>query len=61
MTKADIVDEIADKIGLTKKDVADTVDEFLHAVCKALSTGTPSLSRAWLTASRPSAAPVTKS
>ncbi len=39
MTKADIVDEIADKIGLTKKDVADTVDEFLHAVCKALSAG----------------------
>jgi nucleoid DNA-binding protein len=39
MTKADIVDEIAEKTGLTKKDVADTVDEFLHAVCKALSVG----------------------
>ncbi|HWN83175.1 MAG TPA: HU family DNA-binding protein [Candidatus Udaeobacter sp.] len=39
MTKADIVDEIAEKTGLTKKDVADTVDEFLNAVCKALSAG----------------------
>jgi nucleoid DNA-binding protein len=39
MTKADIVDEIAEKTGLTKKDVADTVDEFLGAVCKALSAG----------------------
>ena len=39
MTKADIVDEIAEKIGLSKKDVADTVDEFLHAVVVALSSG----------------------
>ena len=39
MTKAEIVDEIAERTGLTKKDVADTVDEFLNAVCKALSAG----------------------
>ncbi len=39
MTKADIVDQIADRTGLTKKDVADTVDEFLDAVSKALSNG----------------------
>src|SRR5215471_9870422 len=35
MTKADIVD----RTGLTKKDVADTVDGFLDAVSKALSAG----------------------
>jgi integration host factor alpha subunit len=39
MTKADIVDQIADRTGLTKKDVADTVDGFLDAVRKALSNG----------------------
>jgi nucleoid DNA-binding protein len=39
MTKADIVDQIADRTGLTKKDVADTVDGFLDAVSKALSVG----------------------
>ena len=39
MTKADLVDEIADKTGLTKKDVAETVDEFLEAVCRALVSG----------------------
>jgi len=39
MTKADIVDQIADRTGLTKKDVADTVDGFLDAVSKALSNG----------------------
>jgi nucleoid DNA-binding protein len=31
MTKADIVDQIAERTGLTKKDVADTVDGFLEA------------------------------
>lgn len=39
MTKADLVDEISERTGLTKKDVADTVDEFLHAVIDALKNG----------------------
>jgi nucleoid DNA-binding protein len=39
MTKADIVDEIAERTGLTKKDVADTVDQFLEAVSRALAAG----------------------
>lgn len=39
MTKADLVDEIADRTGLTKKDVAETVDEFLEAVSRALVQG----------------------
>jgi hypothetical protein len=39
MTKADLVDEIAQRTGLTKKDVADTVDEFLEAVSRALTAG----------------------
>ena len=39
MTKADIVDQISERTGLTKKDVAETVDCFLNAVAKALSNG----------------------
>jgi DNA-binding protein HU-beta len=39
MTKADLVDEIAQRTGLTKKDVADTVDEFLEAGSRALMEG----------------------
>jgi integration host factor beta subunit len=39
MTKADLVDEIAERTGLTKKDVAETVDEFLTAVSRALIAG----------------------
>ncbi len=39
MTKADLVDEIAERTGLTKKDVAETVDEFLEAVSRALESG----------------------
>ena len=39
MTKAEIVDEIAERTGLTKKDVADTVDQFLEAVSRALAAG----------------------
>ena len=39
MTKADLVDEIAQITGLTKKDVAQTVDEFLEGVCRALVMG----------------------
>ncbi len=39
MTKADIVDDIAERTGFTKKDVADTVDEFLDTVSRALTAG----------------------
>jgi len=39
MTKADLVDEISARTGLTKKDVAETVDEFLEEVCRALTEG----------------------
>src|SRR5439155_27190491 len=39
MTKADLVDEIAGRTGFSKKEVAITVDEFLQAVSRALSTG----------------------
>jgi nucleoid DNA-binding protein len=39
MTKADIVDQIADRTGLTKKDVSETVDGFLDAVSRALAHG----------------------
>jgi nucleoid DNA-binding protein len=39
MTKADIVDQIAERTGLTKKDVAETVDHFLNAVARALANG----------------------
>lgn len=39
MTKADLVDEIAQRTGLTKKDVAETVDELLDGVCRALIAG----------------------
>jgi nucleoid DNA-binding protein len=39
MTKADLVDEISERTGLTKKDVADTVDEFIRAVIGALKNG----------------------
>ena len=39
MTKADIVDQISERTGLTKKDVAETVDCFLNAVAKALADG----------------------
>ncbi len=39
MTKADLVEQIAESTGLTKKDTADTVDEFLGAIKKALQSG----------------------
>src|SRR5258705_6646457 len=39
MTKADIVDQNDERTGLTKKDVAETVDSFLNAVAKALANG----------------------
>ena len=39
MTKAQIVEEIVQKTGLTKKDVADSVDQFLQAISDALAAG----------------------
>jgi integration host factor beta subunit len=39
MTKAEIVEDIANKTGLTKKDVAQAVDEFLEAIARALEQG----------------------
>lgn len=39
MTKADLVDEIAARTGLTKKDVAETVDELLEGIGRALVQG----------------------
>jgi nucleoid DNA-binding protein len=37
MTKADLVEQIADATGLTKKDTAVVVDGFLEAVKQALA------------------------
>ena len=41
MTKADLVEQVAEAIGpgITKKDCAMVVDGFLNAVKKALATG----------------------
>ena len=39
MTKAEIVEDIANKTGLTKKDVAMAMDQFLESISKALATG----------------------
>jgi nucleoid DNA-binding protein len=39
MTKAEIVEDIANKTGLTKKDVATAMDQFLEAISKALVDG----------------------
>ena len=39
MTKAQIVEEIVQKTGLTKKDVAEAVDQFLKAISEALAAG----------------------
>ena len=39
MTKADFVDKLADKSGLTKKDAADVVDAFVDVVTEALQKG----------------------
>ena len=39
MTKAEIVEDIANKTGLTKKEVAEAVDQFLESIASALSTG----------------------
>jgi len=39
MTKADLVERVAAKTGLTKKDVAAIADHFLEGICQALLRG----------------------
>ncbi len=39
MTKADIVDNIASRTGLTKKEVAEAVDGFLQTISEGLANG----------------------
>jgi nucleoid DNA-binding protein len=39
MTKAELVEEVAGKTGLTRTDVAVVVDNFLEAVKKSLESG----------------------
>jgi len=39
MTKADLVEEVAGKTGLTRTDVAEVVEAFLEAVKKSLENG----------------------
>ncbi|MGH8014842.1 MAG: HU family DNA-binding protein, partial [Candidatus Zixiibacteriota bacterium] len=39
MTKADLVERVAEKTGLTRTDVAVVVDSFLDTVKKSLETG----------------------
>ncbi|UCC78760.1 MAG: integration host factor subunit beta [Candidatus Zixiibacteriota bacterium] len=39
MTKADLVEQVAEKTGLTRTDVAATVDAFLDAVKRTLENG----------------------
>lgn len=39
MTKAEIVEDIAAKTGLTKKEIAEAVDQFLKTVSDALAAG----------------------
>jgi nucleoid DNA-binding protein len=39
VTKADLVEKVAEKTGLTRTDVAVVVDTFLDSVRKALETG----------------------
>ena len=39
MTKADLVEEVADKTGLTKKDAAVAVDTLIEAISQALTDG----------------------
>ena len=46
MTKADIVDQIAERTGLTKKDVAETVDRSSNAVAAPSRTAITSRSAA---------------
>ena len=39
MTKADLVEEIAKRTGLTKKDIGQAVDGFIEAIKSALTDG----------------------
>ena len=39
MTKADLVQEVAAKTGLAKKDIGEAVDEFVACIKKALAQG----------------------
>ena len=39
MTKADFIDRVSDKSGLTKRDAARAVDAFLESVEEALKAG----------------------
>lgn len=39
MTKAEIVENISSKTGLTKKEVAEAVDKFLECIAKGLAKG----------------------
>ncbi len=39
MTKAEFIDEVAEKAGLTKKDASAAVDAFLEAIEEALKKG----------------------
>ncbi|MCD6378860.1 integration host factor subunit beta [bacterium] len=39
MTKADIVDSVANKTGLTKKEVAESVEGFLSCISDGLAKG----------------------
>ncbi len=39
MTKADLVEVVAEKTGLTRTDVAEAVDKFLEAIKQALESG----------------------
>lgn len=39
MNKADLIDNVSDRLGHSKKDVTDIVDAFLHETKKAVSKG----------------------
>ena len=39
MTKAEFIDKVADKSGLTKRDASAAVDAFLDSITEALSAG----------------------
>ena len=39
MTKAEFIDKVADKSGLTKRDAAAAVDAFLDSITEALKAG----------------------
>ena len=39
MNKADLIDNVANKLGHSKKDVTDIVDAFIHETKKAVSKG----------------------